>query len=75
MYLDFDPAQVGMELGFKAVSKANSSYNSCRKSKVNITPRQAEFAKFVEELKQRGVRGQKWHEEISRWRREHEESI
>jgi hypothetical protein len=35
---------------------------------------QAEFAKFVEGLKQKGIQGKEWREKMKQWEREHRES-
>lgn len=39
--------------------------------KSKITDQQSAFAKFVDELKQRGIRGQAYREQIMRWEIEH----
>jgi hypothetical protein len=37
-----------------------------------VTSEQAEFAKFVEDLKQKGVKGEEYREKIMQWQREHQ---
>jgi hypothetical protein len=36
-----------------------------------VRERQAKFAKFVEELKQKGIKGKEYREKIAQWNREH----
>lgn len=36
-----------------------------------ISERQAQFAKFVKELKQKGISGEEYREKIAQWNREH----
>jgi hypothetical protein len=38
---------------------------------LEVTSEQAEFAKYVEELKQKGVKGPEYREKITQWQREH----
>jgi hypothetical protein len=69
-FLDFDPAVLGMETGLThdGLKPAKVSY----KSRIpTVTERQAEFAKFVEGLKQKGIRGREWREKMEQWQREH----
>lgn len=75
-FLDFDPAEIGMVTGNTIVRTGSKSFSgSSEIHRETITPRQIEFAKFVEELKQKGVTGEEWREQMSRWRREHPESV
>jgi len=37
-----------------------------------VSERQAQFAKFVEELKQKGIKGEEYRTKIMQWRRKHE---
>ncbi len=39
-----------------------------------ITKKQAEFAKFVEELKQKGIRGEEYRTKIMKWSNEHQDA-
>jgi hypothetical protein len=38
-----------------------------------IAQKQIEFAKFVEELKKKGVKGDEYRENVKQWQREHRE--
>jgi hypothetical protein len=75
-FLDFDPAEIGMVTGTTIINTGSKSFHgSSEIPKETITPRQIEFAKFVEELKQKSVTGEEWRSQMSRWRREHPESV
>jgi DNA helicase-4 len=47
--------------------------NAVRDGGQHIREKQARFAKFVEELKQKGIRGQEYREKIAQWNREHDD--
>lgn len=75
-FLDFDPAESGMVTGNTIVRTASKSFSGSSEShREAVTPRQIEFAKFVEDLKREGVKGEEWREKMSRWRREHPERL
>jgi hypothetical protein len=63
--LDADPSSLGMET-------SNTERQPTHKPKQpEVTSEQAEFAKYVEELKQKGIKGEKYREKITIWQREH----
>jgi len=66
-FLDADPSLLGMELS--TTEKAPKS----PPTKTDITGRQANFAKFVEKLKQKGIKGEEYREKIKQWQREHQD--
>ena len=75
-FLDFDPAEIGMVTGNTIVRTGSKSFSgSSENPRKTITLQQIEFAKFVEELKQKGVTGEQWREQMNRWRREHPERL
>jgi len=64
-FLDADPSSLGMEI-------SNTERQPTYKPKeLEVTSEQAEFAKYVEELKQKGIKGEEYREKIMRWQREH----
>lgn len=75
-FLDSDPAKIGMETKpIRGLPKKRSAPTSTKKSQApTMTQKQAEFAKFVEELKKKGTKGEEWREKMKQWRREHSES-
>jgi len=74
-FLDFDPAKIGMETKPIHGSPKRRSASTSKKSQApTITQKQAEFAKFVEELKKKGTKGGEWREKMKQWRREHSEN-
>ena len=64
--LDADPSLLGMEF------PSTEGQPKSLPRKTDITSRQAEFAKFVEELKQKGIKGEEYREKIKQWQREHQ---
>jgi len=69
-FVDFDPAEVGMQAGLTAVRKEAAPV-SCGEKRATVTPLQTEFAMYVEQLKQQGISGEEYREKIAQWRREH----
>jgi endonuclease III len=65
--LDADPSLLGMDL-----STTERQPKSLPK-KTDITGKQAEFAKFVEALKQKGITGEEYREKVKQWQREHQD--
>jgi endonuclease III len=65
--LDTDPSLLGMQ--FLSTEKRPRPLSR----KTDITGKQAEFAKFVEELKQKGIKGEEYREKIKQWQREHQD--
>jgi endonuclease III len=65
-FLDADPSSLGME-----VSNAERQ-PTYKPRQQEVTSEQAEFAKFVEDLKQKGVKGEEYREKIMQWQREHQ---
>ncbi len=64
-FLDADPSSLGMEI-------SNTERQLSNKPKQpEVTSEQTEFAKYVEELKQKGVKGEEYREKITQWQREH----
>ena len=69
MYLDVIPERLGMEKGCSP-----NRGNSVQAGKEGATTsKQAEFAKFVDELKQKGIGGEQYRERVKQWQREHRE--
>ena len=66
-FLDFDPSLLETDL-----STTERQPKSLPK-KTGITRRQAEFAKFVEALKQKGITGEEYREKVRQWQREHQD--
>jgi hypothetical protein len=64
-FLDADPSSLGME-----VSNAERQ-PTYKPRQQEVTSEQAEFAKYVEDLKQKGVKGEEYREKIVQWQREH----
>ncbi|MEM2112294.1 MAG: hypothetical protein QXX08_10550 [Candidatus Bathyarchaeia archaeon] len=60
---DANPSFLGMQL-FSVKTQSEPL------SKTEITERQAAFAKFVEELKQKGIKGEEYREKIKQWQRQ-----
>lgn len=65
--LDTDPVKLGME----APNTRKWLTPVAFQKKPVITQRQTEFAKFVEGLEQKGIRGEEWREKVKQWQREH----
>jgi hypothetical protein len=64
-FLDADPSLLGMEI-------SNIERQPIYKIKQpEVTSEQAEFAKYVEGLKQKGIKGEEYREKIMQWQREH----
>lgn len=64
-FLDADPSSLGMEvsnIGRQPIYKPKQP---------EVTSEQAKFAKYVEELRQKGIRGEEYREKIVQWQREH----
>jgi len=68
-FLDIIPEKVGMETGYAGVR----SRCIARPKDTPIPRRVAEFAKFVDELKRKGVSGEEYRAKVAQWRREHED--
>ena len=66
-FRDIDPEKLGMDTGIVSVRRKRFPIF---KEKA-IADRQARFAKFVEELKQKGIKGKEYREKIMQWYREH----
>lgn len=66
-FLDADPSLLGMDL-----STTERQPKSLPK-KTDITGKQAEFAKLVEALKQKGITGEEYREKVKQWQREHQD--
>ena len=66
--LDVDPAKMGIQLS----TALRRSKSSCTKKM--ITEKQAAFARFVNELKQEGIKGKEYRDKIRRWQIESEDS-
>jgi len=71
-FLDIDPAQLGMDTRFRSRYIPSHREHVPSSEETAIKERQAEFAKFVEELKQKGITGEKYREKITQWNREHQ---
>jgi len=67
-FLDIDPANLGMDTTYTL----GRMKRVARPKDREIKERQAQFAKFVEELKQKGIRGKEYREKIVQWNREHQ---
>jgi hypothetical protein len=67
---DSDPAEIGMVIG-STRPRHKGVYSSCERLKQTITPLQAEYARYIEQLKQQGIRGEEYREKTAQWRREH----
>jgi len=65
-YTDVDPSQIGME------TSSVVGQTRFRPKQPGITSKQAEFAKFVAEMKQKGIKGEEYRERIKRWQIEHQ---
>jgi len=67
--VNIDPAKLGMDTEYMPgrIKRALSSTDRAIKEK------QTQFAKFVEELKQKGIRGKEYREKIMQWNREHQD--
>jgi hypothetical protein len=64
-FLDADPSLLGMEV-------SNAERQPIYKPRQQeVTSEQAEFAKYVEDLKQKGIKGEEYREKIMQWQREH----
>ena len=66
-FLDVDPEKLGMDT--KIVSVRRKRVPTFKEKA--IADRQARFAKFVEELKQKRIKGKEYREKIMQWYREH----
>lgn len=62
-FIDVDPGKLQVFKGCPATRLTQV--------RAKITNQQAAFAKFVDELKQKGIRGQEYREQIMRWEAEH----
>ncbi len=65
--LDIDPAKLGIDTEYmprRVKHVPNSKHRAIRQD-------QARFAEFVEELKQKGIRGKEYREKTMQWVREH----
>jgi hypothetical protein len=71
-FLDFDPAALGMETPLTRGRPKPATVS--HKNPMPTVTQQAEFAKFVEGLKQKGIQGKEWREKMKQWEREHRES-
>jgi len=71
-FLDIDPARLGMETGFQNGHAPSLRETTLRPEETMIKEKQAQFAKFVEELKKKGITGEKYREKITQWNREHQ---
>lgn len=69
-FVDFDPAELGMQRGLTGQRKEAAPVSLGQK-KQTVTPLQAEFAEYVEELRQQGIHGEEYREKTAQWRREH----
>lgn len=68
-FLDIDPGKLGTDTKIVSVRRKRAP---TFKEKA-IADKQARFAKFVEVLKQKGIRGKEYREKVMQWRREHED--
>jgi len=66
-FLSADPSLLGMDL------LATDRQPKSLRKKTDITDKQAEFAKFVEELKKKGITGEEYREKVKQWQREHQD--
>ena len=72
-FLDVDPAQLGMETSLENRYSPRRREHIPSSEERALKERQAQFAKFVEELKQKRITGEKYREMIMQWSREHRE--
>jgi len=68
-FLDIDPAKLGIDAEYMS-SRIKHVPNSKKRA---IKEKQAQFSKFVEELKKKGIRGKEYREKIMQWSREHKD--
>jgi hypothetical protein len=71
-FLDIDPAQLGMDTRFRNRYIPRHREHVPRPEETAIKERQAQFAKFVDELKKKGITGEKYREKMTQWNREHQ---
>jgi len=69
-YLDSDPTKIGyFTAGDQGLRKTINQV--LREPKKPISTQQAEFAKFIDELHQKGIKGEEFREKRKQWQREH----
>jgi len=66
-FLDIDPEKLGMDSAYKPVRHKHVAKTETK----TIKEKKVKFAKFVEELKQKGIKGKEYREKIMQWHREH----
>lgn len=71
--IEIDPTQMGMVSGPEEPRSNRHRHIPGTEAKA-IMEKRAQFAKFVEKLKQKGITGQKYREVTEQWDREHREN-
>ena len=67
-FVDINPEKLGMDTALTPVQRKRVPTPRERANR----ERQARFAKFVEELKQKGIKGKEYRQKIMQWCREHQ---